>query len=136
MPLTPAQRRFLEEKRFAMLATVNPSGSPHLTVMWYLLDGDEIVFNTRAGRAKHSNLGRDPRVSLLVCDEDPYSYLRIEGRVRAITDHVTTQSDIRRLALRYYEDEARVERAMRETFGRQERVSYRLPTTRVHEHRD
>jgi PPOX class probable F420-dependent enzyme len=133
MALTPEQRAFLEAKRFAVLGTVNPSGSPQLTVMWYLLDGDEIVFNTRAGRAKDKNLRRDQRVSLLVYADDGYTWLRIDGRVRTITDQPTAQQDIRRLAMRYYGDEARVEKAIRESFGKQERISYRLPTARVSE---
>lgn len=136
MPLTPAQRRFLEAKHFAVLGTVDRSGSPHLTIMWYLLDGEEILFNTKAGRAKHSNLARDPRASLLVYGDDGYRYIRIDGRVRAVTDAAAAQADIRRLASRYYADEARVERAVRETFGKEERVSYRLPTTRVYDYLD
>jgi PPOX class probable F420-dependent enzyme len=133
MALTAEQRAFLEARRFAVLGTINPSGSPHLTVMWYLLDGDEIVFNTRAGRVKDRNLQRDPRVSLLVYADDGYTYLRVDGRVRTIGDQATAQADIRRLALRYYGDPARVEKAMRESFGTQQRISYRLPTTRVSE---
>ena len=135
MALTPDQRAVLEEQRFAVLGTVNASGSPHLTVMWYLLDGEEIVFNTAAGRTKESNLDGDPRVSLLVLGDDGYSYLRIDGRVRIITDRETTQADIRRIAARYYQDEARVERAMRDNFGKETRISYRLPTTRVYDYR-
>jgi len=134
MALTPAQRKFLEEKRFAVIGTTNPSGSPQLTVMWYVLDGDEIVFNTKAGRAKDINLRRDPRVSILVIADDPYRYLRIDGRVRTITDQPTAQNDIRRIAMRYYEDAARVDKAMRDNFGKQERISYRVPTTRVTDH--
>jgi PPOX class probable F420-dependent enzyme len=132
--LTPAQRKFLEEKRFAVIGTTNPSGSPQLTVMWYILDGDEIVFNTKAGRAKDINLQRDPRVSILVIADDPYRYIRIDGRVRTITDQATAQNDIRRIAMRYYEDQARVEKAMRDNFGKQQRISYRVPTTRVTDH--
>ena len=135
MSLTPEQRAFLEAKRFAVLGTTNASGSPHLTIMWYLLEGDEVLFNTAAGRTKESNLQRDPRVSLLVYAEDGYSYLRIDGSVRITTDQQTTQADIRRLASRYYQDEARVEKAVRDNFGTQQRISYRLPTTRVSEHR-
>ena len=133
--LTADQRDFLEQKHFAVLGTTNASGSPHLTVMWYLLDGDEIVFNTKAGRTKEGNLERDPRVSLLVYAEDSYSYIRIDGKVRTITDQKTAQADIRRLASRYYQDEARVEKAVRENFGTQQRISYRLPTTRVYDYR-
>ena len=135
MALTDDQRRFLQAKHFAGLGTVNRAGSPHLTIMWYVLDGDEILFNTKAGRAKHTNLERDPRVSLLVY-EGGYEYLRIDGTVRAVTDQATAQADIRRLALRYYEDEAKVERVMRESFATQERVSYRLPTNRIYDYRD
>jgi len=135
MALTDEQRAFLDAKRFAVLGTMNPSGSPHLTVMWYLLDGDEILFNTAAGRQKEGNLERDPRVSLLVYDDGGYKYMRIDGRVRIITDHETTQNDIRRLASRYYGDQARVERAVRENFGKQKRITYRLPTTRVYDYR-
>ncbi len=135
MPLTQEQRAFLDEKHFAVLGTSNASGSPHLTVMWYLLDGDEIVFNTAAGRAKERNLQRDPRVSLLVYADNGYAYIRVDGSVRIATDHETTQRDIRRLASRYYADEARVEKAVQENFGKQQRISYRLPTTRVYDYR-
>jgi PPOX class probable F420-dependent enzyme len=136
MALTDDQRRFLEELHFAVLGTVSASGAPHLTMMWYLLEGDEIMFNTVATRAKASNLERDPRVSLLVYDATGYRYLRIDGRVRRIDDPAIGQADIRRLALRYYGgDVARVERAVADRWSREQRVTYRLPTTRVYDYR-
>ena len=134
MSLTPGQRAFLEEKHFAVLGTVNAAGSPHLTIMWYLLDGDEIVFNTKAGRTKESNLARDPRVSLLVYDDGGYKYIRIDGRVTAITDPQTAHRDIARLAVRYSGEEKA--KAAIARFEREERISYRLPTTRVYDYRD
>lgn len=136
MALTEEQRRFLDEVRFGVLGTVTPSGRPHLTMMWYLLEGDEIMFNTVETRAKASNLMRDPHVSLLVYDETGYRYLRVDGTVRRIEDPLVGQADIRRLALRYYGgDAARVERAVRERWSKERRVSYRLPTTRVYDYR-
>src|SRR4029079_16342653 len=134
MPLTAEQRAFLQEKHFAVLATVNASGSPHLTVMWYLLDGDEIVFNTKAGRAKESNLARDARVSLLVYDDGGYKYIRIDGRVTTITDPVPAHLDIAGLAVRYSGEEKA--KAAIARFEREERITYRLPTTRVYDYRD
>lgn len=134
MALTAEQRAFLEERHFAVLGTVNASGAPHLTIMWYLLDGDEIVFNTKAGRTKESNLARDPRVSLLVYDDGGYTYMRIDGRVTAITDPDIAHRDIARLAVRYEgEDKAKAQVAR---FNAEERISYRLPTTRVYDYRD
>ena len=103
--------------------------------MWYLLDGDEILFNTAAGRAKPRNIAADPRVSIIVVDPSGYPFVRIDGRVRTIDDPATTQADIRRIAQRYYEDEARTERAVRESFAKQHRISYRLPVRRVYAER-
>ncbi len=132
MTLEPWQRAFLEEKRYAVLGTKNPSGLPHLTAMWYLLEGDEILLNTAEGRAKPRNIAADPRVSFIVVDPSGYPFVRIDGRVRTIDDQRTTQADIRRIAQRYYEDESRTERAMLENFSKQHRISYRLPIQRVY----
>ena len=134
MALTREQRAFLEERHFAVLGTTNASGTPHLTIMWYLLDGDEIVFNTKAGRAKESNLARDPRVSLLVYDDGGYKYMRIDGRVTTLTDPEIAHRDIARLAVRYTGEEKA--KAAIARFNSEERISYRLPTTRVYDYRD
>jgi len=127
--LTPAQRAFLEEKRFAVVGSKNPDGSPHLAVMWYLIDGDEIVVNSAQGRIKDRNLAADPRMSVLV--EDGYRWLRIDGRAAIEHDQTIAQADIRRLAARYYEDERKVDQAVKNNFGKQHRITYRLPTRRV-----
>jgi PPOX class probable F420-dependent enzyme len=127
--LTDVERTFLEEKRFAVLGTINRDGSPHLTVMWYLLEDDEIVFNTAAGRQKPKNLDHDPRVSLMA--HDAYRFVRVEGRVRRVDDRETTQQDIRRLAQRYYESETRTAEAM-QRFSKQQRITYRMRIQRVY----
>ena len=64
--LSAELRRFLEAKRFAVVGSKNPDGSPHLAVMWYLLDGDEIVVNSAEGRIKDRNLALDPRISVMM----------------------------------------------------------------------
>jgi PPOX class probable F420-dependent enzyme len=127
--LTPTQRTFLEEKRFAVVGTKNTDGSPHLAVMWYLLDGDEIVVNSAQGRRKDRNLAADPRMSVLV--EDGYRWIRIDGRATIDHDQTLAHAYIRRLAFRYYEDERRVEEQMKNHFSKQHRITYRLPIRRV-----
>ena len=127
--LNPAQRKFLEERRFAVVGTTNPDGSPHLAVMWYLLDGDDIVVNSAQGRFKDRNLARDPRMSVVV--EDEYRWIRIDGRARIEHDQTITHEDIRRLASRYYRDEQKVAAAMRDNFSKQHRITYRLPVDRI-----
>jgi len=127
--LTAEQRAFLEEKRFAVVGTINADGSPHLAVMWYLIDGDDIVVNSAEGRIKDRNLAADPRMSVLVADG--YRWIRVDGRARIEHDQSIAHADIRRLAARYYEDERRVEDSVKNNFSKQHRITYRLPIRRV-----
>lgn len=128
MKLTSEVRAFLGEPHFAILATVGADGLPHQSVMWYLLEADEIVFNTKAGRAKERYLRDDPRVSLLIGGE--YRYVRVTGRVREIRDPQVAHADIHRLAVRYTGAEA-AEKSM-ERFSLEERITYRMPIERVY----
>jgi len=127
--LTPEQREFLEEKRFAVVGTVNPDGSPHLAVMWYLLDGDDIVVNSAQGRLKDRNLAADQRMSVLIADG--YRFVRLDGRAKIDHDQTTAQADIRRLAVLNY-GAAKADEAMRDRFSKQHRITYRLPIRRMY----
>jgi len=128
--LTQAERDFLHEPRFAVLGTTNENGTAHLTVMWYVLEGDEVMFNTAAGRRKPDNLARDPRASLIV--PDGYRFVRVDGTVRASDDQAAAQADIRKLAFRYYQSEERVQRSVDATWSKQHRITYRMPVRRVY----
>lgn len=121
--LTPEIRAFLRERRFAVLATINPDGTPHLSPVWYDLQGKEVMMNTRRGRRKDRNMRRDPRVTFSV--EDGYRYVTLTGSVELIDDESVAQTDIRRLAARYEGDED-ADRRMREQFSREPRVTMRM----------
>jgi len=135
--LDPRARAFLEGPRYAVLATVNADGSPHLTEMWYELRGNDIVFNTTAERMKRRNLERDPRAAVLVSTERggpvwaKTEYVRVDGAVRQIADGAAAREDIRRLAIRYDGPEE-AERGMRDTWSKQDRVTYALTPRRVY----
>ncbi len=131
MQLSDDVRTFLEEARFAVLATVNANGSPQQTVMWYELRGDTIVMNTRRGRKKDRNLIRDPRASL--CIEDGFRYVTLEGTIEMVDDPATAQADIAALARRYH-DAAKAEQMAREVFAPQERVTLLLHVERADVH--
>ncbi len=49
--LSERAHAFLHEVRFAVLGTINQDGTPQLTTMWYLLEDDTLVMNTKVGRA-------------------------------------------------------------------------------------
>ena len=127
MALTDAVRAFLDEPRFAALATLNADGSVQQTVMWFARRGDEILMNTARGRKKDRNLLRDRRVS--VCVEEGYRYVTIAGEITLVEDQLIAQADIRALAERYH-----AAGMVRDGFAKQERISLLLPIGRVDAH--
>jgi len=93
IPLNDATLRLLDGKNYAVLATVNPDGSPQTSVIWVGRDGGDVVFSTVEGRVKHRNMVRDPRVSISVIDwADPENYIELRGRV-SMTPDVGRQLD-------------------------------------------
>ncbi len=129
--LSPKARAFLQERRFAVLGTINRDGTPQLSTMWYLLEGDTIMMNTKVGRVKERNMRRDPRISL--CFEEGYNYVTVSGNVEFIDDQQTAQADIYRLAVRYDGEES-AQRQMQESFGKEQRVTLHLRFDHVIEH--
>lgn len=74
-------RALLSEPIFFHTATINADGSPQLSVVWAGLDGDLIRFSTVEGRAKPTNLRRDPRIAISFSPPDnPYRNVVINGR--------------------------------------------------------
>ncbi len=79
--------RLIEGRNYAVLATVNPDGSPQTSVVWVGRDGDDVLFSTVEGRVKHRNMLRDPRVSITVIDwSDPEIYVELRGQVSMTPD--------------------------------------------------
>jgi PPOX class probable F420-dependent enzyme len=85
--LSPATIELLEGRNYAVLATINPDGSPHTSAMWVGYDAGDVVMSTVEGRHKHRNMVRDPRVSLTVIDAaDGENYVELRGRVTMAPD--------------------------------------------------
>ena len=62
--LPDSARAVLESAALAHLVTLNPDGSPQVTVIWVGLDGDEIVAAHLPDHRKLRNIRRDSRVAL------------------------------------------------------------------------
>jgi PPOX class probable F420-dependent enzyme len=85
--LSGVARALLDGRNYAVLATVNPDGSPQTSVMWVGRDGADVLFSTVEGRRKHRNMVRDPRVSVSVIDSaDQENYVELRGRVSMTPD--------------------------------------------------
>lgn len=82
----------IARSRIATLATIGPSGRPHLVPMWYgYLDG-ELWFETKAKSQKAINLGRDNRLTVQVEAGHGYDQLRgvvIDGQAEMHDDEQT-----------------------------------------------
>jgi PPOX class probable F420-dependent enzyme len=68
--------------RTGKLATTRSDGSPHIAPIWFVLDGDDLVFNTGATTVKGKNLARDGRAAVCVDDDTPpFAYVLVSGNV-------------------------------------------------------
>ncbi|WP_326616916.1 PPOX class F420-dependent oxidoreductase [Streptomyces decoyicus] len=96
-------QRFLSEgTRTGKLATVRADGSPHLAPVWFLMDGDELVFNTGEDTVKGRNVARDGRVALCVDDErPPFAFVVVQGTAEVSDDLADVRHWATRIAARY-----------------------------------
>jgi PPOX class probable F420-dependent enzyme len=81
--------QFLERSRTATMATIGPTGMPHLVAMWFGLIDGKIYFETKLKSQKLANLRRDSRLVCMVEAGDSYDELRgvsIEGTATIIDD--------------------------------------------------
>ena len=80
--MSDAERRtfLIEGTRTAKLAVVRANGAPHVAPIWFVLDGDDMVFMTGANTIKGKALRRDGRIALCVDDErPPFAFVTIAG---------------------------------------------------------
>jgi PPOX class probable F420-dependent enzyme len=105
--LSDEARAFLTEgTRTGKLATLTPSGHPHVIPIWFLLDQEEIVFTTGQDTVKGKHIVSDGRVSLCVDDErPPFSFVHIRGRATGVLRDPGLLEWATRLGARYMGEE-------------------------------
>jgi PPOX class probable F420-dependent enzyme len=68
--------------RTGKLGVVRKDGSPHVVPIWFVLDGDDFVFNTGRHTIKGRSLRREGRATICVDDEHPpFAYVSVSGTV-------------------------------------------------------
>jgi len=131
--LAPNVRSFLTEPvRYATIATINPEGSPHQIVIWYLLrsddvHGDHILVNSRRGRRWPSNLMREPRANLCVYEAE--NAVTVECTVVETYDGERAVADISEMARRY--DSPADAAISIERFRAEDRITFILQPTKT-----
>ena len=93
MKLNDAARDLIGKGADATLVTLNPDGSPQVSVVWVALrstpDGDELVSAHLAEHKKVRNIRRDPRVAVTIVSvgasgQGMRPYLSIDGTARIV----------------------------------------------------
>ena len=102
--MSDSERRsfLMEGTRTAKIATTRADGRPHVAPVWFVLDGDDVIFTTGAGSVKGKSLQRDPRVSVAVDHEaPPFSFVVVEGIAEISHDLADLQRWATALGARY-----------------------------------
>lgn len=77
-----SHRDLLERPLNATLVTVMPSGQPQATIVWYKLDGPDVMIITMKGFQKERNMRARPKVSLVIIDpDDTARWIEVRGTV-------------------------------------------------------
>lgn len=94
---------YIDEKpRTAHIATVRADGRPHVSTVWVIRDGDEIVFTTWHDSVKGRNLARTGQAALSIDDtSEGSSYVAIEGTVTIEPDPAQSRLWAGRLGGKY-----------------------------------
>jgi len=89
LPDDPFWREFIAAlpAKTAKFASVAADGSPRVTPIWAVLDGDDVVFTTHETSAKAKAIKRDRRVAMCFDDErPPFSYVIVHGEATLSDD--------------------------------------------------
>ena len=111
-------REFLTQgTRTGKLATTRKDGRPHVMPIWFVLDGEDVVFTTGADTVKGRNIRRDGRVALLVDDErPPFAYVQLSGKATWEDNPSNMLAWATRIAARYMGED------LAEQYGRRNAV--------------
>jgi PPOX class probable F420-dependent enzyme len=94
--LTPEVRRFLSSgTRTGKLGWVAPDGRPLVAPVWFVVEGDDLLFTTGADTSKGRAASSDGRLVLTVdLEEPPYGFVQVQAAA-AVTDDI---AEVKRIA--------------------------------------
>lgn len=105
--LTDELRSFLQERRYAVLATRDAQGDPHLTPIWFSFDDDCFSFACSSRSQKVKNVERSASASVVVDAREPgrERWVSASGQVEILRD-AEARSINARIRRRYLAAEA------------------------------
>lgn len=101
--LSAELRTFLSEgTRTGKLGYVAADGRPLVVPVWFVLDGDDLLFNTGRNTAKGHAIARDPRLVVCVDSEvPPFGFVQVQGVATVSEDRDELVTSATAIAARY-----------------------------------
>src|SRR4030081_3928250 len=98
--MTPDERRqFVQDHRTCVFGYNRAKDGPAMSIVYYVMDGDDILVSTMAARAKAKAVERNQKVSLCILDEQwPPTYLQVYCDAKVETDQDATVDLAMRIA--------------------------------------
>jgi PPOX class probable F420-dependent enzyme len=125
---SPPAVEFLQHPFASQLVTINPKGSPQVTIMWFKYEDGALLFTTTTDRIKFRNMQKDPRATLAVTDPtNMYKWVIVHGKLSV--DKRDPQAFYRGLADHYLTGEAL--EAWKKTAQMENRTVLKLTPTQV-----
>ena len=88
----------------SFVTTMRPDGTPHVTPVWHLVDGDEVVIAVARETVKARNVQANPQVALCIAaDQRPQPWVLINGTARLSEERV--EEIVRTVSFHYLGDE-------------------------------
>ena len=88
----------------SFVTTMREDGTPHVTPVWHLVDGDEVVIAVARETVKARNVQANPNVALCIAaDQRPQPWVLINGTARLSEERV--EEIVRTVAFHYLGEE-------------------------------
>jgi PPOX class probable F420-dependent enzyme len=92
------RRQFVRDHRTAVFGYGRRDHGPAMTVVYYVMDGDDLLVSTMAARGKARAVKRNSKVSLCILDEQwPLTYLQVYGEATLEEDFGLAVDVLRRV---------------------------------------
>ena len=88
------------EPNISIIATLHPDGTPHMTPVWHLIDGDRVILAVEEKSVKARNVRNDSRVALCIATrETPQRWAQVSGA--AILSREGVADVVRKMSVHY-----------------------------------
>ncbi|HVS14051.1 MAG TPA: PPOX class F420-dependent oxidoreductase [Thermoanaerobaculia bacterium] len=125
--LEKLHREVLAQRRIASLATIRPDGTPHVTAVWFLFDGDGFLIATSSTSVKAKNVRENPRIAVMVDVRQDGQGLGIcASGVADIVEGETAREAVARVHEKYLTDDGLADPDVGPAFATVDDIAIRL----------